>query len=100
MSFRLVVRPLAELDLLEAFEWYEAEHVGLGDDFVSVIDNLFARIARSPRLYPQVHRHVRRAVVRRFPYLIYFVVEGETVSVVGCFHSRRRPELAKERLGT
>ncbi len=100
MSFRLVVRPLAELDLLEAYEWYEAHQARLGSDFISAIDGLFVRIAGNPRLYPEVHRHVRRAVVRRFPYLVYFIVEGDVVSVLGCFHSKRRPELARERLGT
>jgi len=100
VSFRLVVRPLAELDLLEAYEWYEAHQARLGSDFISAIDGLFARIAGNPRLYPEVYRHVRRAVVRRFPYLVYFVVEDETVSIVGCFHSKRRPELSIGRLDT
>jgi len=100
VSFSFLVRPLAELDLLEAFEWYEAQQTGLGADFISAIDSVFARIASNPHLYPEVHHTVRRAVVRKFPYLVYFIVAGEAVSVLGCFHSKRRPEVARERLDT
>jgi plasmid stabilization system protein ParE len=99
VSSRLVVRPLAELDLPEAFDWYEAQQAGPGPDFIAAIESVFARIAENPKLYPTVHYHVRRAVVRRFPYLVYFVADDEEVSVLGCFHSKRRPAIAQERLG-
>jgi hypothetical protein len=72
VSRRLTVRPLAEQDLLEAQEWYDEQRPGLGGDFRSTIDGLLRRILERPLLYPAVYRNARRAVVRRFLYLLYF----------------------------
>ena len=98
MSLHFVVRPLAEQDLLEAQEWYEARRPGLGADFRATIDSLFGRIGENPSLYPEVYRGTRRAVVRRFPYLVYFVVSEDTIAVIACIHSKRHRRLARERL--
>ena len=97
MSYQLIVRPLAEDDLLEAQRWYEAQQSGLGGEFRAAIDSVFRRLIENPQLHPLVYRGLRRAVVRRFPYLVYFNVEGEVIKVVACLHSRRRPDLVFSR---
>lgn len=82
MKYHLIVRPLAERDLLEAQRWYEAQRSGLGSNFRSTIHGAFQRGALSPQLYPVVYRGLRRAVIRRFPYLIYYAVNQDAVSIV------------------
>lgn len=52
----LVVRPLAETDLDEAFAWYESRSVGLGVDFLRAVDACFAAIEVTPLAYPVVYR--------------------------------------------
>lgn len=64
MSLRLVVRPLAEQDLVETQKWYEEQRPGLGDEFRITVDRLMGRILERPQLYPEVYRRVRRAVMR------------------------------------
>jgi len=98
VSRRLIVRPLAEQDLLEAQEWYDEQRPGLGGDFRSTIDGLLRRILERPLLYPAVYRNVRRAVVRRFPYLLYFSVSDDTVVVLACLHSKRDSVLLRSRI--
>ncbi len=98
MSHGLVVRPLAEQDLLEAQEWYELQRPGLGGEFRGAIDDLLERVADHPRLYPPVYRGLRRAVVRRFPYLVFFAVGPQVVTIVACLHGRRRPGLVRSRV--
>jgi plasmid stabilization system protein ParE len=100
VSHQLVVRPLAERDLLEAQQWYESQRSGLGADFRSTIAGLLGRVGANPKLYPEVYRGVRRAVVRRFPYGVYLVVSEERVVVIACLHSKRRPGLEHARLPT
>lgn len=97
MSHRLVVRPLAEEDLVEIQRWYEAQQVGLGGAFRQSVDELFQRLSESPLMYPVVYRGLRRAVLRRFPYLVYFTVESEVVSIVACLHGKRHPRLVRLR---
>lgn len=78
---------------------YEAERVGLGEEFDDAVRNQLARIERWPRAYPTVYRHVRRALLRRFPYAIYFVlVPTDDAEVIAILHQRRHPEIWRGRV--
>jgi len=88
---RFIVRPLAEADVQAAFDWYEERAAGLGHEFLRAIDVCYATIERSPELYPVVYRGLRRALLRRFPYAVYYVITADTIQIAGCVHGRRHP---------
>jgi toxin ParE1/3/4 len=98
MSRRLIVRPEAEAEMNDAFDWYEARVPGLGSEFLLCVDAVFNSILRNPMQSPCVHRNARRAVTRRFPYEILFVEEDERVVVLSVFHARRNPSRWQERI--
>lgn len=98
MSLRLVVRPLAEQDLVDTQKWYDEQRPGLGDEFRITVDRLMVRILGRPQLYPEVYRGVRRAVMRRFPYLLYYVVTSDAVVLLACLHGKRDPTLLRSRI--
>lgn len=93
----LVVRPLAEADLDEAFAWYESRSVGLGVDFMRAVDACFAAIEAAPLAYPVVYRGARRALLRRFPYAILSIVDGEHLYVLACTHTSLHPRRWRQR---
>jgi toxin ParE1/3/4 len=97
VTVRLVVRPAAEADILAAALWYESRSPGLGGEFLRAIDVAFAEIERAPGRFPVVHLQCRRALIRRFPYGVYFVHAGDVVTVVACMHARRDPQRWQER---
>ena len=88
----------AEADLAEAFDYYETQLSGLGHEFVATVDQQLERIVENPALYQVLHRGVRRAVTRRFPYGIFYLAEGEAVVVLAIAHQARDPEHWKQRL--
>jgi plasmid stabilization system protein ParE len=88
---RLVVRGAAETDIAEAARWYELRSSGLGSEFLRAVDVALAEIIRMPERYPVVRGTARRALLRRFPYAIYFVATPDLVSVFACLHARRHP---------
>lgn len=92
MSRAFVVRPQAESELDEAATWYSERSQGLGAEFVRVVDAAFAAIQRNPLQFPVVHREVRRAVLRRFPYAVLFTESELEIVVLSVFHSRRDPK--------
>jgi plasmid stabilization system protein ParE len=94
----LVVQPQAESDLDQAFRWYEARCKGLGDDFLDIVSHTFASIAEQPFRNAVVHREARRALLRRFPYAVLYVVRDERVFVLAVLHQRRDPRLIRERV--
>jgi len=70
----------------------------LGAEFRSEISQVIDRLAATPLIYQIVHRDVRRAIVRRFPYLVWYRVNAETVIVLACTNAGRDPESVKARL--
>jgi plasmid stabilization system protein ParE len=97
MSRRLIVRPEAEAEMAEAFDWYEQRLPGLGSEFLLCVDAVLHAILRDPHRWPQVHRIVRRALTRRFPYEVFFVEDEERVVVLSVFHAKRNPRSWQER---
>jgi toxin ParE1/3/4 len=97
MKKALIIRPDAERDLAEAYSWYEAQVPGLGSDFLLSIDAALSSIQRTPEMYPIVYKNVRRALVRRFPYGMFYVVEEVRIVVLGILHARRDPKTWQDR---
>ncbi|MFN0157681.1 MAG: type II toxin-antitoxin system RelE/ParE family toxin [Bacteroidota bacterium] len=87
----------AEGEFRDAVVWYEHQRVGLGSEFFLCIDETVERIRRSPTSFPIVHKNIRRAVVRRFPFAVFFETEKSEVRVLAVFHSRRDPSRWRER---
>lgn len=93
----LIVRPAAAEDLEEARFWYEAQRPGLGAEFLDAVEQVLSAVQEMPGRFKVAHGEMRRALVRRFPYCVFFRVRGEDVVVVGCFHGRRDPRRWKAR---
>ena len=81
----------ARAELIEAQDWYEAEASGLGRRFREAIDALTERMSANPLQFPMLYKNVRRALLRRFPYSLFFVIEDDTLLVIACFHASRDP---------
>jgi plasmid stabilization system protein ParE len=94
----LILVPQAELDVADAYGWYEGRRVGLGEEFLSCVDASIQAICRAPEMYPVVHETYRRALVRRFPYAVFYEHKGETVTIYSVFHTSRDPEKWRQRL--
>jgi plasmid stabilization system protein ParE len=85
------VRRRAELDIDNAYAWYESRAEGLGSAFLRAVEACLGRIARDPEAYAIQHERVRRARIQRFPYGIYYTIREDFIDVLAVYHSRRRP---------
>ena len=76
MKRGFVLRRIAEREFDKSIAWYERERKGLGREFRATIEGYFQRIADGPERFAKIRGEVRRAVViRRFPYVIHFIIE-------------------------
>jgi toxin ParE1/3/4 len=91
MTYRITVRPETAREIQEAFDWYEGRNEGLGLEFLRAADASLAGVRRNPLAFPKVHKEVRRVLIRRFPYALFYIVEEESIVVVACFHAKRDP---------
>jgi plasmid stabilization system protein ParE len=90
--------PEAERELEDAFWWYERQRSGLGLEFLLAFDAAVEGLRRLPEGHEIVARRTRKALLRRFPYLVLYVVEAERVLVTAVFHGRRDPSRWSDRV--
>jgi plasmid stabilization system protein ParE len=98
MTARYLVRPEAQADIEEAALWYEDRSQGLGERFTGKVFDLIDRIAGFPLQFPVVGLSVRRGLLQRFPYAVYFLVSEGPVVVIAVLHQRRDPAVWKRRV--
>ncbi len=79
MSWRVIIRPNAEADAPEARQWYESQRTGLGDELLE----------EHPERRPIYYRGFRRLLTRRFPYKLFYRLEGDRVIVFRILHAKR-----------
>ena len=95
---RVEILDQAEKDLIEGFHFYEGQQAGLGSYFLA---NLSADI-ESLRIYGGVHqkpyKHYHRLLSRRFPFGVFYTVQGNTVSIRAVLDCRRDPAWQRKRL--
>lgn len=92
MARKILVRPEAECDLASSYAFYQECRRGLGDDFLNCVEESFERISKNPFLYPDIHRGIRRALLRRFPYGVFYLVMDGRISVLAVLHAARNPD--------
>lgn len=91
MAYTLTVRPEAGLDIKEQYAIYESKRLGLGHDFLLCIEEAFDKLSRNPLIYRTIHKEFRRIAVRRFPYRVLYLIDGQNVIVAAVFHVRKDP---------
>jgi plasmid stabilization system protein ParE len=89
--------PEARVELNDAVDWYQRQRAGLGSKFFAQVQAVFNRIAANPQLHAQVHGPVRKAAVRRFPYVVLYREEAGEVVVISVFHTSRDPSIWQAR---
>lgn len=90
--YRLLIRPEARAEVAEAAQWYEGRVRGLGRDFVRAFRAATDVLRRNPYLYQAIFEDMRRVVLRRFPYSVFYEIHNSDVVVLGCMHGARDPE--------
>ena len=97
MSLPIVLRDEAQTEFDEAFDFYERQRAGLGVDFVARVQRVFDRIATNPHVHVVVLGDIRKAVVTRFPYCVFYRPHIDRVEVIAVFHSSRNPAIWQSR---
>jgi plasmid stabilization system protein ParE len=89
----LIILPEAEQDATQAYDWYEEQGTGTG-----LVDVCMQSIRRNPEMYQIVYESYRRAVVRRFPYVVFYQHSDLAVTVYAVFHCSQDPKKWRSRL--
>lgn len=92
MSHSLTIHRAAKRHIRAAFDWYERQSPGLGAGFLQALETALDRVAENPLLYAVIYRDVRRALLPRFPYGVFYFVQSGQINVVAILHTSRDPK--------
>ena len=91
VAYRLKFSGRAVREIGEAFSWYEEQRSGLGAEFDLVFELQLKRLEEDPLLYIEIIPGVRRTLLPRFPYGVFYTVKNDLVHVLAVIHHARHP---------
>jgi len=94
----LIFLPEARQDIADAYSWYEEQTLGLGMEFLRCLEASFLSIQRNPLIYQIVHEDYHRALIRRFPYAIFYEYNLKQIIIYSVFHCSQNPAKWKDRI--
>ena len=100
MPYSVRYKRAAAAEVEEAIARYAQPEVNQASEFVRDLERTESHLRARPVLYQQVEGEIRRAVLRRFPYSVFYVVEQEEVIVLACMHHHQKPRTREELLKT
>ena len=91
MSFALRYRPEVVTDLDKAAKWYDNRRNSLGAVFLQECKAALGRIEENPERVATDGQGIRSMRISRFPYVIHYRIEGQTVVIFGIMFGGRDP---------
>jgi toxin ParE1/3/4 len=100
MNYSVSILAEAELDIDNAYIWYELAQIDLGNKFYKKVNESISFISNNPFACQVIYKGIRRFVLKKFPYGIYYKVlfEQKEVQIVGILHFKRNPKLIQKRI--
>ena len=97
MQYKIEIRPLASIEIIEAYDWYEMQREGLGMEFLNELDNFYNSLLRNPHAYAYYQEPVRQGRMKRFPYTVVYEIFDNSIVIYSVFMIRQDP--SKKRSG-
>ncbi len=94
---RLRLSSAAELDYSQTVQWLERQQVGLGAQFDKELSESFEQILVDPERFPRATRSVRKAVMPRFKYGVFFITKRDEIEILAIYHPSRDPAALRRR---
>lgn len=96
-KYKLQIHPFAELDLEDLKNYYDLKNEELGEEFVAEVKKTIKRIEENPYQFPK-EKQARKALVKKFPFIIFFYIKELLIVVFAIFHTSRNPKKLNKRL--
>ena len=97
MKYAIHFRDDVFAEIVSIYKWYENQSKGLGSLFIEELEFCFDNIRSNPFLFEKKYKNFRQVVTKKFPYLVIFEVEGNSIIIYHIIHTRRNPDLKFKR---
>jgi len=89
----------AAAEVESALSWYGQPEINRTSTFLKDLERTESHLRTHPELYQGVEGEIRRAVLRRFPYSLFYVIEQDQVIVLAFLHQHQKPRTLEELTG-
>jgi len=99
MKYNVSILSEAEVDIDNAYIWYELRQINLGYKFYKKVEESVQFISRNPYCCEDIYRGIRRFIIKKFPYGIYYKInfEYQEIQIIGVIHFKRSSHIIKKR---
>ena len=97
-SFSIELSDEAEFDFDKLYEFYYDGSSKVAETFLDRINLCFENIKQNPNSFPIIHKDLRKYVVKKFPFVIYYRIIDTVIQVIAVFHTSRNPEIWNDRI--
>ena len=99
MRYNIVILSEAEADIDNAYIWYELRQINLGNKFFKKVEESIKFISNNPYGYKEIYKGIRRYVINKFPYGIYYKlnIEHKEIQIIGVIHFKRSKRVISKR---
>ena len=94
----IVFHPDVFQEVSNAFDWYEVKSSGLGEQFLTELENSYGLIGITPLYWAKFSGKYRRYLVNRFPFGVIYRIEKSEIYVVAVMHLSRKPGYWRKRV--
>jgi len=100
MSYKVSILSEAEADIDNAYIWYESKQINLGNIFFKIVADSVNSISRNPVGSEEIYKGIRRFIIKKFPYGIYYKVNFELkeIQIIAVIHFKRSTRIIKHRI--
>ncbi|MDP2114910.1 MAG: type II toxin-antitoxin system RelE/ParE family toxin [Bacteroidota bacterium] len=97
-KFSIEISDEAEIDFDKSYEYYFEDSPKVADAFFRRINVSFENIKQNPFTFPVAYKNIRKYVMKKFPFVIYYQIVNSIIKVIAIFHTSRNPEIWNERI--
>lgn len=98
MKYKIEIKEEARKDIIDASDWYGAKVAGLNFYFIEQLEIIIKAIFNNPKTYKRVYKNFRQAALKKFPYVVVYGYEAETIIIYSVFHAKQHPRKKLRRL--
>jgi hypothetical protein len=95
--YKIFFNTEASFEMQEAYDWYESQQIGLGENLFNALDYYFDIISNNPLHYQFFYKKKRAVYIKDFPYQIIYSVYDNKILIYSVFHTKRNPKIWKKR---
>ena len=91
MDYDFEIKPLATIEAIDAYDYYESIRPGLGEDFFTEVEAFYQNLVANPTAYSYYDKPTRQGKIKRYPYVVIFEVEENKIIVYSIFNTNQNP---------